>query len=177
LIICGIDPGLDGGIAILDGDGKILRLIPMPIIKAGRKGCRGGKASLDLGAVNEAIPLTSSMVVLEDVYAIKGQGASGALNFGKGWGSIYGLVRGAGTPIMVVKPQTWKASILRGTAKDKAAAIRYALDRWPGVDLKPGRRTKHHDGLADALCLAAYGLSLTGARIIVPTPPPTTIPD
>lgn len=159
MIICGIDPGLDGGLAFLDGEGRILGLHCMPVIKGNRKGCRGGKSTIDLAEVRRLLPVVG-MLVLEDVYAFKGQGAGGALNFGKGWGAIYGLAVAQDMSVRIVKPQTWKAAILKGTAKDKAAAIRYALDRWPGVDLKPGRKTTYHDGLADALGIAAYGLTL-----------------
>lgn len=56
-----------------------------------------------------------------------------------------------------VKPQTWKADILKGTAKDKEAAIEYVARKHPQVDLTPGKMRKPHDGIADSVCIAEYG--------------------
>jgi crossover junction endodeoxyribonuclease RuvC len=180
LIICGIDPGLDGGLAILDDSGQLVGLHLMPTIKAGRKGCRGGKAEIDMAALARLLVDNHvGHVCLERVSAMKGWGAGSAWRFGVGWGQIQGLTHGLGLGLVLVPPKTWQSKVLSGTTRDKGAAIAYVLRRWPGVDLKPGKRTKHHDGLADAACIAEYGLPLIGgkARIIVPTPPPTTIPD
>lgn len=38
----------------------------------------------------------------------------------------------------------------------KAASIAYARERFPGVELVPPRCKNPHDGLADALCIAAW---------------------
>lgn len=62
-----------------------------------------------------------------------------------------------------VKPQTWKADILKGTKKDKEAAIEYVARKYPNVDLTPGRMQKPHDGIADSVCIAEYGYKKTNS--------------
>ena len=163
MILCGIDPGLDGGLALLNDAGEIVGLHVMPTIRGGRKGCRGGKEELDLSELARLFRAHGvSRVYLERVSAMKGWGAGSAWRFGVGWGQIQGLAWGLGLGLVLVPPKTWQTKVLAGTTRDKGAAVAYVLRRWPGVDLRPGRRTKHHDGLADACCLAAFGLTLIG---------------
>jgi crossover junction endodeoxyribonuclease RuvC len=60
-----------------------------------------------------------------------------------------------------VKPQTWKADVLKGTTKDKEAAIEYVARKYPQVDMTPGKMRKPHDGIADSVCIAEYGYKKT----------------
>lgn len=57
-----------------------------------------------------------------------------------------------------VAPRTWQASVLAGvlgeTTKDRSVA--WCQQFAPDLDLRPGRCTTDHDGLADARCLAEY---------------------
>lgn len=46
----------------------------------------------------------------------------------------------------------------------KARSIAAAQRLLPDLDLSPGRRTKPHDGLADAGCLAVYALRVLAGR-------------
>lgn len=48
--------------------------------------------------------------------------------------------------------------ILANTAKDKQAAIDYCTANYPSISLVPQRKRTPQDGIADAICLAAYGL-------------------
>jgi crossover junction endodeoxyribonuclease RuvC len=156
--IAGIDPGLEGGLAVLDAAGDVLALAVMPVVKMGRKGCRGGKAELDLTEIRGVLRTWDvTHVYLERVSAMRGWGASSAWRFGTGWGQIQGLVFGLGLGLCLVAPKTWQAAVLGGTSRDKTQAIVEAARRWPMANLRPGRRTRPHDGLADALCLAEFG--------------------
>jgi crossover junction endodeoxyribonuclease RuvC len=157
-MICGIDPGFDGGMAFIAPSGDLVALELMPVIKAGRKGCRGGRSELDLAEVHRLLTAHgTTLVCLERVSAMRGWGSVSAWRFGVGWGQLIGLVRGLGISLILATPQQWQASILKGTSQNKTQAIAYALRRWPAANLRPGRRTKPHDGLADALCLAEFG--------------------
>lgn len=56
-------------------------------------------------------------------------------------------------------PQEWKEKVLKGTKKDKQAAIAWVKNMYPEVDLNPpGWEDKDHDGVADAVCLAYFGM-------------------
>ena len=54
----------------------------------------------------------------------------------------------------------WPESILRNKSilshDTKAASIAYAREHFPGVELVPPRCKNPHDGLADAICIAAW---------------------
>jgi crossover junction endodeoxyribonuclease RuvC len=152
VIFCGIDPGNEGGIARIDSEGRILALDPMPVIK-------GGRTELD-GQAIRAILAVVDAVYLERVNAMKGWGAGSSWRFGSGWGLVQGIAVGLGVPLELVLPKRWQRSILGGESNDKGRAIAWVKRRWPDVDLAPGRRTKPHDGLADALCLAEFGRRL-----------------
>ena len=64
----------------------------------------------------------------------------------------------AGWPLLTPGPKDWKRVVLAGTARDKEAAIEYVAKRFPTVDMFPGRRRKAADGIADAVCIADWGL-------------------
>jgi crossover junction endodeoxyribonuclease RuvC len=157
VLIAGIDPGFSGGVALLTPSGKLDSLHLMPVVK----GPRGGSTELDLVELKRLLTAHAvDVVVLERVHAMKGWGEGAAWRFGVGWGQIQGVVVALGLSLLHVAPDRWQKTLLHGTtgAKgDKTAAIAEALRRWPGVDLKPGKRTKHHDGLADALLIAEWG--------------------
>lgn len=55
---------------------------------------------------------------------------------------------------LAVRPEAVTTMTLR--ADTKAASIAYARKHFPGVELVPPRCKNPHDGLADALCIAAW---------------------
>lgn len=81
---------------------------------------------------------------------------------------IVGVAKGLGIPVYQVHPQTWKAVVLKGTTKDKAAAISFVRQAFPGVPLVFGSKRVPHDGVADAICIAVYAvrelIERTGGR-------------
>ena len=149
MIVVGIDPGLKGGYAILS-DGGALSASPLPII--------GGEV-----AVRELMDEISmlgppDMIVIERVHSMPAQGVASTFTFGKNYGRLTGMVEGAGWPLLLVNPPDWKKLVLRGTAKDKAAACAYVRQRYPNVQLIQPRCRVEHDGIADAVCIAEWGL-------------------
>lgn len=142
--IIGIDPGKNGAIAIRRGNQ--ITALPMPL--AGKE--------LDLPAIAEIIR-DADLVVIEKVHSMPGQGVTSMFTFGCGYGAIQGITAALQIRTELVAPQTWKSSVLKGTKKDKDAAIAYCRRAFPDVPLVLPRCRKPHDGLADALCLAEYG--------------------
>lgn len=163
MIVAGIDPGLDGAVAILDHDGQLI-LFPTPVIKA----AGGGKRSFDLARMQDILcPVrnVAGLVVIERVGAMPGQGVTSMFNFGMGYGMWLGLLAGLGIPHQPVMPAAWKKSILAGTAKDKQAAIEFINRRFPGVSLLATPKSRvPHDGFADASCLALYARQLMNGK-------------
>ena len=146
MIIAGIDPGKNGGLAKQKAIG-LVEAIPMPL--TGKE--IDGLAIVDfLNGVD--------LVVIEKVASMPKQGVKSMFTFGKGYGILHGICLGGAIPFELVTPQAWKKIVLANTPKDKSAAIAYCARRFPHVSLLATERSKKpHDGMADALCLMEYG--------------------
>lgn len=113
---------------------------------------------LDLGQIRDIVHQTQPrLAVVEKVGSMPGQGVASTFKFGKGYGSILGILAALDVPTELVTPQRWKGKVLAGTPKDKNAAIAYCRRVFPTVDLVLPNCRKPHDGMADALCLAEMG--------------------
>lgn len=160
-VTVGIDPGLDGGIAVLGGDGMVAIRVT-PVIAAGKGGKRKFDIPLMRDILAESLP---ALVVIEQVGVMPGQGNVSGFNFGVGYGIWQGLFAGLGIPYQAVTPQAWKKAILGGTAKDKQAAIQHVQRRFPGVSLLATPRSRvPHDGICDAVCLAIHARQLLNGK-------------
>ena len=148
MIYIGIDPGLTGGIALIDGNRASAQ--PMPV--AGGEVHAGAVAALLLAWLNGQ----RAQVAIERVGAMPGQGVSSMFKFGCGYGQVRGVCAALGLPVALVQPQAWKKRVLSGLSHDKEGAARYCASRWPGLPLILPRCRKPHDGMADALCIAAW---------------------
>lgn len=146
-MIIAFDPGMKGAMAW--GDRSQIYVKPFPL---------AGK-DLDLNTLSQHIEATgASLAVIEKVHSMPKQGVSSTFKFGKGYGSILGILAGLQIPVELVTPQAWKKVVLAGSTKDKDAAIAYCRRRFPDLPIVPERCRKPHDGICDALCLLEYGL-------------------
>lgn len=148
MIVAGIDPGKGGGIAVRLASNSWVTL-PMPLI--------GGEIDVDWIASLMG-EYQVERVVIEKQQSMPKQGVASTFTIGRNYGMILGGLKAARVPYQEVTSKSWKAKVLKGTKKDKDAAIAYANRIAPGVDLTPGRRTVPHDGIADAVCMADYAL-------------------
>lgn len=156
----GIDPGKRGALVWLDDSGASGTLL-MPLRGKGDKEVDGEAVAHWLLGVEP------DLVVLERVGArntFDGNGKAirktgNEFRFATGYGVVTGAVQALGLPLLRPLPMLWKPAVLGSRGTDKQAAIGYCQDKHPGVDLSPGRLRVPHDGIADALCLAVYGLT------------------
>jgi crossover junction endodeoxyribonuclease RuvC len=154
--ICGIDPGLSGALALIDGDDAV-RVFDMPVLQLKRSGKT--KNEIDAHALARlfaAQPIGHAFV--EQVGAMPGQGVSGVFAFGKVYGVIIGILAALGVPMTLVPPRTWKTKLHVPSAKDAARfrasqLLPQAAHLWP---------LKKHDGRAEAALLALYGCHFGG---------------
>ena len=147
----GIDPGMEGGIGWVGG---VENAMPMPTIKTKPR-------SLDLPAVKELFislkfAWKNVYVTIEKAQAMPKQGVVSMFNYGMAYGQLLGVLAALNIPYIEVRPTEWKNKVLKGTKKDKPAAVKYCKMRYPEIDLLPGKKQKPHDGMADAICLAEY---------------------
>ena len=146
MTIIGFDPGAKGGLAFLS---DVVSAYPMPL--AGKE--------LDIPEITDLILSYPeiSLAVVEKCHAMPGQGTVSMFNFGKGYGTLLGILGALKIPTILVIPQAWKKVILAGTKKDKDAAIEYVRMKYPDFPVILPRCRKPHDGICDAICLAEYG--------------------
>lgn len=143
MIYIGIDPGKDGGIAVLTPEiGGVLaeaykysddKLIE--VIKS-----HEGKAR----------------ACVEKVSARPHQGVVSMFSFGQSYGAIKGILQALDVPYSTATPQQWKKALQ--VTKDKQTSIDKAKSLYPGINLLATPRCrKEHDGMAEALLIATYG--------------------
>jgi len=148
--ICGVDPGLRGGIALVGMPAILCET--MPVLSTGK----GSKQTLDLCRLR-AVLMRAKHVVIESQQPFPRQGGCSNFTTGYGYGALQGLCTGLGIPFTCVRPQVWKRSlgIVRG---DKEQSIIVAKRLFPGVSLLPTPRCrKESDGIAEALLIAEWG--------------------
>lgn len=153
--ILGIDPGLDGGLALVTFDGVITEIMPTIGAEKGRL--------LDVAALDEWFTAHHPgirMAFIEQPGMRTGLSAQSVMKTGRGFGSLEALLTVHKIPFEIVSPQRWCKAMHLGcegaNPKDKS---KLAVKRiFPHVDLrKSSRATIVHDGMMDALLIAEYG--------------------
>jgi len=178
MIVIGIDPGVDGGLAALQPGSAtwvppvVIRMPTITVLVG-----KGKKRRLDGAAIKTFLYLFESeteerTVVLEKVHSMPRQGVASSFAFGETFGFLKGMCAMADIPLELVTPQEWKKEILGGTNRDKGASILRAHQLFPSAATQIGK----HDGMAEALLLAEYGRRRIGAGQMalephVPEPP------
>lgn len=155
MVIIGIDPGINGGLTVLNELGSILHKEVMPVIDG----------SVDAHAITNTIGLWTfgtddSIVVIEKVHSMPKQGVASTFKFGMGYGVLQGVCAALRLQYHLVTPQAWQKVILAGQGKKdtKDASAAFCKRNWPKEDwTKSERATKVHDGMTDAACIAEYG--------------------
>ena len=151
--IIGIDPGLSGGIAILD-DLKIYDIFDMPIMSEGKKNKNQLNSAQLVNILNKhVLKKENTFVIVEQVSAMPGQGVTSMFNFGQTFGSIKGICAALGLPIFYVRPAKWKKHFeLINSSKD--ASRTKVIEMYPYIS---SRLTKKKDvNKADAILIARY---------------------
>ena len=151
--IIGIDPGLSGGIAILE-DNKIKKLFDMPVMPDGKKNKRQLNSALLVKLIKNNIEiLENTIMVVEQVNAMPGQGVTSMFNFGQTFGAIKGICAALGLPIFLVRPAKWKKHFeLINSCKD--ASRTKAIEMYPSISEQLSK--KKDVNKSDAILIARY---------------------
>jgi len=150
--IIGIDPGLSGGIAILD-DLKVFDFFDMPIMSEGKKNKNQLNSAQLVNIIKKHIVSANTFVIVEQVSAMPGQGVTSMFNFGQTFGSIKGICAALNLPIFYVRPAKWKKHFeLINSSKD--ASRTKVIEMYPSIS---DRLTRKKDvNKADAILIARY---------------------
>jgi crossover junction endodeoxyribonuclease RuvC len=157
-IILGIDPGLYGAFALLNGNGdhpQGLEIFDMPVHEITVNGKKKKRADIyELARWLDAVQKSHRIVkaVVENVHAMPKQGVSSSFSFGFVAGAIQGILAAHFLPIELVSPRKWKQAM--GLTANKDAARRRASQLMPGFAEKWSRAKD--DGRAEAALLAYW---------------------
>jgi crossover junction endodeoxyribonuclease RuvC len=159
VITIGLDPGLTGALAILNESGDCERVADLPVIRDGKLSWIDGSALQSL--LIDSLAGRPARAFVERVQAFPQQGRSSAFNFGVGFGSILSILQARHIAIELVMPTQWKKAL--GLSNDKRASLDKARLLFPTAELHLAK----HDGRAEALLLARYGMgrATSGARV------------
>ena len=150
--IIGIDPGLSGGIAVLD-DLKIFDVFDMPIMSEGKKNKNQLNSAHLVNIIKKHIIPEDTYVIVEQVSAMPGQGDTSMFNFGQTFGSIKGICAALNLPIFYVRPAKWKKHFeLINSSKD--ASRTKVIEMYPSISTRLSR--KKDVNKADAILIARY---------------------
>ena len=143
MVYIGIDPGKNGGYAIINEILEEIETFPWDdkqfAEKMGECGCYGNEVRC----------------CLEKVGAMPGQGVTSMFSFGKSAGFIEGVLTANKIPYQLVPPQTWKKAFSLNASKLNSIEVCRKL--FPDVDLyRTERCKKPHDGMAESLLMAEY---------------------
>lgn len=152
----GIDPGVTGGIAVIEKG--YVATFPMPTYK--HVGANRTTTKVDAAKLAALLRSVSSgsdvTVVVETVHAMPNQGVTSSFNFGRTFGLIEGVVTALGYTLAYVTPQGWKANYpsLKGLekAEQKTEARRLASSLFPSI--AENFTLVKNDGVAEALLIA-----------------------
>jgi crossover junction endodeoxyribonuclease RuvC len=156
MIIAGIDPGANGGLAIYGPSvlGVFLEVYSVP--KVGKE--------IDKQAWSQQWDFKGvGHVFIEQVSAMPGQGVTSMFNFGMAYGFVQALAFSAGVPVSFIRPQEWKKLVGIPVGSDKSASRIRASQLFPN-DADKWAKVKD-DGLAEAALIAYAGmLKLRGEK-------------
>lgn len=142
MIYIGIDPGKNGGIAVIAPNKTWT--------------CVYSEEELLLVLSYYQDWQDDVICYLEHVHAMPKQGVISTFNFGVNFGFIQGVLKAYSIPYELVTPQKWKKEF--SCTSDKNTSIEVCKRLFPKVNLKATDRCKKdHDGMAEALLIAEYG--------------------
>ena len=155
MIIFGIDPGVSGAISVLENK-KIIEIFDMPTMIDGKKSKRQVNGSQVTNIIKGQLNINKekeTIVVVEHVNAMPGQGVTSMFNFGQSFGVIKGICSALSLPIYFVRPTKWKKHFnLIKTNKD--ASRTKVIQVYPEISSKLSR--KKDSNKADAILIARY---------------------
>ena len=151
--IIGIDPGLSGGIAVLENN-KVKKIFDMPVMSEGKKNKRQLNSAQLVKLLRDNYSDQEEVsVVVEQVNAMPGQGVTSMFNFGQTFGALKGICAALELPIFFVRPSKWKKHFeLINSSKD--ASRTKAIEMYPRLASQLAK--KKDVNKSDAILIARF---------------------
>jgi len=164
MMFIGIDPGVSGAVAMLRTTARRKRVRSwevhdIPTVKVGKR------REVDATKLFDMLSLVcwdDTLVSLERVHSMPGQGVASTFSFGKATGTIIGCLAGAGLweHTTLVTPQVWKKAMLKDMPKEKESSIVRCRELFPYTC--DYLTKKSHHNRADATLIAEHLRLTTG---------------
>jgi crossover junction endodeoxyribonuclease RuvC len=155
MITLGIDPGITGAVAVLNGD-ELVDIIDMPTVQM-----KSGKTLKNFinppalaAAIKPYLAFDQARAFIEDVGAMPGQGVTSMFRFGYAAGLAAGVIAGLEVPFHLVRPQVWQPFV-RLARQDPDAGRMRASQLFPKQVKYFARKMDHNR--ADATLIALFG--------------------
>lgn len=145
--VIGIDPGKNGGIAFIDTEKADER--------DGVESYKMPETEKDLWTLLNGYDLNRCIAFIEKVHSSPQMGVTSAFTFGRGYGTLLGLLTASYVPFEEISPQKWQKALGCMTKGDKNVSKRKAQQLFPWLKITHAN--------ADALLIAKYGVSLEGS--------------
>jgi crossover junction endodeoxyribonuclease RuvC len=162
MLALGVDPGIQGGLAIVGNDGDravIVDVIDIPVIGS------GAREYVDVIAVQNFIQQHApSLALIERAQAMPRQGASSGFKYGRAVGALEAAIVLCAVPLEIVEPSAWKR-FWKLPPKDKERSRQRALELFPAAHALLARKKDH--GRAEATLIALFGIR--NSRVIAAT--------
>jgi crossover junction endodeoxyribonuclease RuvC len=150
--LIGIDPGINGGLAVVEiGDGaapSLVDCIDIPVVGT------GAKERVDVAAIRDFIDQHKPIrALIERAQAMPKQGASSGFKYGRAIGAIEATIALCSIPVEIIEPSAWKRH-WHLPGKDKESGRQKALQLFPDAHAALARKRDH--GRAEAMLIALY---------------------
>ena len=160
-VVVGVDPGRSGAVVVIDMRGKPVEFVLTEkdfTVKLG-KGTKRGYLPNEMAFYLERLDreYDIALVVLERQQAMPKQGVTSSFKTGHGYGLWQGICAALRLPYIEPRPATWTRTILRDVpGEGKERAVYAASQRIPTLVMPKAK--KHREAVADAACIALFGL-------------------
>ena len=180
----GIDPGLNGGFAIVSGNSIFYKMV-MPTISVTTKDGKT-KTQIDRDGVLSFLTLFPQHVhaVIEEQEAFRGQNITSTCTICKNYGILLMALSAAHFYTTEVPSDDWQAhfgilSVKKSQGQStKEQAFYIAQKLYPNADFRKSERSHIvHDGIVDAVLIANYCQSLFASSAVMPAPLVSKLPD
>src|SRR5215472_19037074 len=105
--ILGIDPGINGGLAVVEITGGaapvLVECVDIPVVGT------GAKERVDVAAIRNFIDRHKPIrALIERAQAMPKQGASSGFKYGRAVGAIEATIALSSVPVEIIEPSAWK---------------------------------------------------------------------
>ena len=152
--VLGIDPGISGGLAIVEITDRaapvLVECIDIPVVGT------GAKERVDVTAICKFIDRHKPIrAPIERAQAMPKQGASSGFKYGRAVGAIEAAITLCAVPVEIIEPSAWK-KFWKLPGKDKESGRQKALQLFRAAHAALARKKDH--GRAEASLIALYGV-------------------